>query len=98
MQNTKNFENVEKCQKINRHIASHCLKIIIGVPAVAQWFKDLALPQLWLRFDSWPSNAVGVAKKSHNQYFCICYSNLLKKNLDNLGFVSDNLFCMQQYI
>ena len=33
-----------------------------GVPAVAQWVKDLALLQLWRRlqlwlgFDSWPGN------------------------------------------
>ena len=33
-----------------------------GVPSVAQWVKDLALPQLWcrsqlkLRFDPWPRN------------------------------------------
>ena len=35
---------------------------MLGVPTVAQWVKDLVLPQLWyrlqlqLRFDSWPRN------------------------------------------
>ena len=40
-----------------------CNKIMIrGVPTVAQWVKDLALPQLWcrsqleLRFYPWPGN------------------------------------------
>ena len=37
-------------------------KEVLGVPAVAQWVKDLALPQLWhksklhLRFDPCPRN------------------------------------------
>ena len=26
----------------------------LGVPAVVQWVRDMALPQLWLRFDPWP--------------------------------------------
>ena len=35
----------------------------VGVPAVAQWVKDLALLQLWLIFDPWPGNfhMLGVA-------------------------------------
>ena len=27
-----------------------------GVPTVVQWVKDLALLQLWLRFNPWPGN------------------------------------------
>ena len=28
----------------------------MGIPTMMQWVKDLALLQLWLRTDSWPSN------------------------------------------
>ena len=35
------------------------------ISSLAQWVKDLALPQLWLRPDHWPvsSKCYGAAKK-----------------------------------
>ena len=44
-------------------------------PGLAQWVKDLALPQLghrlqlWLRSDPWPGNSIGhrAAKKETNK-------------------------------
>ena len=36
------------------------------VPAAVQWVTDLALPQLWLRFNPWPRELpydIGMAKK-----------------------------------
>ena len=47
----------------------------VPIPSRAQWFKDLALPQLWLRLqlwfrsDPWPRNFICcvVAKKENKK-------------------------------
>ena len=44
-----------------------------GVPAVVQWVKDLALPQLWLRFDPWSGNFLMPwvrPKQKEEEFFC----------------------------
>ena len=51
-----------------------------SIPGLAQWVKDLALPQLWLRLrqtlgsDPWPQNsyAAGKPKIKKKKYLRMC--------------------------
>ena len=55
MKQTYRFPKIKTKQPVQ-------LKFPFGVPAVTQWVKDPALPQLqprsqlWLGFDPWPGN------------------------------------------
>ena len=49
---------------------------------MVQWVKDLALLQLWLRFDSWPRNfshAVYEALKKKKKVTELCLNRTLNK-------------------